>query len=100
MDIYSHYKLSVKLPAGTLHEANTELDIIEDLRSSNEEASYAINEDGTNRDGAKWYAADEELKQFSQKYPGVVFVLAKESADPEEFGYGVIETMICDGAYV
>ena len=100
MDIYSHYKLQVKLPAGTEHEANTELDIIEDLRSANEEASYAINEDGTNRDEAKWYAANEELKDFSKKYPGVVFVLAKESADPEEFGYGVIETAICDGAYV
>lgn len=100
MDMYSHYKLVLKLPVGTEHEANTELDIIDDLRTSSEEASYAINEDGTQRDEAKWYEANEELKDFSKKYPGVVFVLSKESADPEEFGYGVIETAVCDGSYV
>lgn len=98
-DIYSHYSLIVQLPEDAEHPDNAQLDIIDDLRANNEEAGYAINEDGTNRDEAKWYDAHTHLHEFSKKYPDVVFVLSKESTNPEEFGYGVIETIICNGQY-
>lgn len=100
MQIYSSFSLKVSLPEGTEHPDNTELDIIEDLRDNNDSASYAINEDGTTRDETVWAEVDRDMKAFSEKYPKVVFILSTESSDPEDFGYGMVETKYCAGKYV
>ena len=48
------------------------LKIIDDLRSSNEEAEIAFDDTGGAIDSVKWYDSDNDLKEFSKKYPDVV----------------------------
>lgn len=52
--------------------------IIEHLRDTNEQAAYALNEDGNTLNSCKWYTRDEDLKRFSKLYPWVVFHLHGE----------------------
>lgn len=100
MEAYSNYRLAVILPEGIEHPDNTELDIIDALREQNENAAYALNEDGSTRDESNWHSADQDLKEFSKTYPEVVFVLSVESGELEDFGYGVIETKVIDGMFL
>lgn len=100
MEAYSNYRLAIVLPEGAEHPDNTELDIIDDLREQNESAAYAINEDGSTRDESNWHTANQDIKEFSKKYPEVIFVLCAESGDPEDFGYGLIETKVINGVFL
>jgi hypothetical protein len=100
METYSNYRLAIILPEDAEHPDNTELDIIDDLRERNENALYALNEDGSTRDEAHWHDALSDLQEFSQQYPKVIFVLTAESGEPEDFGYGLIETKVMNGVFL
>jgi len=50
-------------------------EIIADFRANNENAEYALNEQGGTNEEAKWYDHEKELKEFSKKYPKVLFTM-------------------------
>lgn len=55
--------------------------ILEDLRDSNEEAAYALEEDGSPSDAVKWYDHRKDLGLFSKKYPNWLFKLEGEGEE-------------------
>lgn len=52
--------------------------ILKDLRNSNQEARYALSENGASNNNSKWYECKEDLKEFSKKYPNWLFTLSGE----------------------
>lgn len=56
----------------TKHKIYAPLNVIEDLRDSNEEASIAFDEIGDISEPVKWYWCYEEVKLFSQKYKDIL----------------------------
>ena len=70
MGTYTDYSLTVEFEEGK-YTAN---DIIAHLRRECEEARYALGEDGDTANEAKWYQFNEDMIEFSKKYPDVVFV--------------------------
>lgn len=62
------------------NEAETH-EIITELRSENEEAEYALDENGFTEEPSAWYDASDDLCNFSLKYPGILFTLQGEGED-------------------
>lgn len=59
-------------------------EIIADLRDRNDEASYALDEDGSAREASKWYEWKEQMTEFSKLHPEALFILrgkGEESGD-------------------
>lgn len=48
---------------------------------SNENMSYALEEDGSTADCCKWYDCDEDMLNVSKQYPDVLFVLSGEGEE-------------------
>jgi hypothetical protein len=46
-----------------------------DLRATNEEANYALDENGDTAEECKWYDHEKHLKEFSKKYPKAFFTM-------------------------
>lgn len=78
MGYHTYYRLEVDC------SSNTGNLIIADLRESNDDAYYAISEEGHPTDPAKWYDAEVDLLAFSKKYPDVLFTLSGEGDDPDD----------------
>jgi len=53
--------------------------IIADFRKSYKDAEVALNEKGSSLFVPHWYDHEEDLKEFSKKYPDILFVLWCES---------------------
>jgi len=56
-------------------------DAIYDFTDINEDASYAIDENGDTEESCKWYDHADDLKSFSKKYPDTIFKLSGEGED-------------------
>jgi len=70
MGYYSNFSLGVyHADAGA---------IIADLREHNEYAHKAMDEAGCTQDSTKWYEMDEDMKEFSKKYPEVLFEMTRQ----------------------
>ena len=73
----------------------SEKEIIAHLRSEFHDAEGAIDENGNTLNEEKWYDCDENLKEFSKKYPEVIFGLTlrtpqcygEEDLYPETYYY-------------
>ena len=78
MGYYTCFKLTT--------DANTdkELEIIKDLRDNNEDAEFAIDENGKTTGDSKWYLSEEDLREFSKKYPHVLFTLEGIGEMPDD----------------
>lgn len=50
-------------------------DIIDRLRNWNEDAKYAINEEGMSEQSCTWYEHEKDIKEFSEQYPDIIFEL-------------------------
>ena len=62
----------------------SEEEIIGKFRKENKYAEYCFDENGGAEEEAKWYDHEEDLKEFSKKYPDVLFELhgkGEESGD-------------------
>ena len=57
------------------------LEIIKELRNTYEDAEFALDENGGSYDNAKWYDHEENLVEFSRKYPDVIFILSGEGEE-------------------
>ncbi len=71
------HKLSV-----TDLQQETQFPMIAQLfRVENDDAKYALEEDGGTGEECKWYDADRDLKDFSKKHPNKLFILSGEGED-------------------
>ncbi|MFO1392076.1 MAG: hypothetical protein U1E94_07700 [Agitococcus sp.] len=70
MGTYSNYSITVECDE-TKHNPK---EIIAHLRQEYEEAEFALDENGETADEAKWYDFSENMKEFSKKYPDVLFL--------------------------
>ena len=74
MGYYSYHTLSLHEIKGT---DKTEEVIIAEFLKEFPDAQYAINES----DMAKWYDSDEQILEFSKRYPDCVFCLFREGLE-------------------
>jgi len=78
MGYRTQYSLELVVPNTVSYQYE---DVISDLRSSNEGAKYALEEDGSTAEECKWYDHQEDMRAFSRKYPETVFVLKGEGEE-------------------
>lgn len=61
--------------------------IIAKLRETNENANYALGEEGEMEMDAKWYDYTDELREFSKLYPDALLVLYGDGENSDDFWY-------------
>lgn len=57
------------------------MDIIAELREFSEEADYALDDSGETNESCKWYDHEKELREFSTRYPDLIFKLHGEGEE-------------------
>lgn len=62
----------------------TSEEIISQLRAENENARYALDEDGSAQETCKWYEHETELKSFSKKHPQWLFILEGSGEESDD----------------
>jgi hypothetical protein len=72
MGYYTRHELEIQ---------NGSNDLIQELREFSEEASYAIDGDGSTEEPTKWYRHEEELRLFSALHPKVIFKIIGEGEE-------------------
>lgn len=80
MGYYTKYNLEVEHIIGEPTFVDS-YGVIESLRNENEEAAYALEEDGECSDSCKWYDHEHDLKEFSKTWPEFLFKLEGEGED-------------------
>jgi len=76
MGYYTNYRLELE---------NAEApDIISTLLKENEDAAWALDDEGYSKNEAKWYNAQEDIKSFSIKYPNTLFKLFGDGEESED----------------
>lgn len=90
-DIQSGQKMTKAILIKTLKEISqtkrsevTPKDIIKALRDENENAAYGLTEDGYSKADLVWFNHEQELKEFSTKYPGWLITLSFEGDEPHD----------------
>jgi hypothetical protein len=79
MGYYTRYELSIQDdPKGPYLDPTQ---VISDLRKECDYAKYALNENGDTQESCKWYDHEDDLRKFSKKYRGTVFVLKGEGEE-------------------
>jgi len=78
MGYYTRYSLDLVVPNTASYEPET---VIEQLLCDCENATWALEEDGTSKSETKWYDWHKDMKAFSLKYPETVFVLKGEGEE-------------------
>jgi hypothetical protein len=79
MGTYISHSLFIYDKAHKDIEEDKAKEIIADLRTKFEDAEFAIEHDGSTRSDTSWYTVDEDLKEFSKKYPDYLFCLYTET---------------------
>lgn len=74
MGYYTSYSLEVL-------NVENELEIIDNLRKTSEYADHALDDEGNTEEPCKWYEHEEELIEFSKKYPDALFKLSGEGEE-------------------
>ena len=75
MGYQTGYNLSLSNAGGK------DFEIIKDLRNSYEETDIAFDRDGVSNEDVKWKDHEENLIEFSRKYPDVIFTLDFEDEE-------------------
>jgi hypothetical protein len=86
MGYYTRYELSVK-------KGNT--DLISEFVSENENAAYALDDNGDSNESCKWYDHEYELKAFSLKHPETLFELKGEGEESGDIWIKYIQNGKC-----
>lgn len=100
MGYYTDYGLSI-IRSGYDREKTNGL--IKEFREENENAKYAINDDGDCDNSCKWYDHEKDLKEFSLKHPNVLFKLegtGEESGDEWKLYVQAGHSQVCRGRIV
>jgi len=74
MGYRTYFTLQVNGKEGTQEEQ----EIISLLRSENEDAEYAFDDDGIPQMDASWHNYEDDMRQFSKRFPNELFVLSGE----------------------
>lgn len=80
MGYYTEYKLELQ---SNNPKCNFQ-DIIQSLRTENDNANYALMSNGEGQEPCKWYEHELELIEFSKYYPDVLFILTGHGEDNED----------------
>ncbi len=72
MGYYTNHELEI---------VDGDIGLISELRNCCEEASYAIDDTGSEEQGCKWYDHEKDLREFSTKHPAALFVLNGEGEE-------------------
>lgn len=59
-------------------------DIIKELRKENQNAEYALDDNGDTEECIKWYEHEEDFRKFSMKHPEILFSLHGEGEESED----------------
>ena len=59
--------------------------LISQLREENEDAAYALDEEGNFANNCKWYESDSDMKAFSEKHPKALFLLEGDGEDSPDY---------------
>lgn len=78
MGYQSSYHLTIERP--TIKE---DQEIIEEFRKQYCDAAYALDEEGQSGQSSKWYEAENDIRDFSIKYPHFIFILDRIGEDGE-----------------
>jgi len=54
------------------------VDVIDDLRDNFGYAAYCIDKNGETKESGKWYGYETDMREFSEKYPELLFCLEGE----------------------
>lgn len=57
---------------------------IEQFREEYEGASYCLENSGGSNESGKWYSHEQDLKEFSKKYPDILFMLEGEGEENDD----------------
>jgi len=74
MGYYTSYELRIEIDGSTNNETSEQ--VIEELVKEYKGAGYALDENGDTAESTKWYEHDEDLTEFSKKYPDYLFHLS------------------------
>lgn len=88
MGYYTEYKLDVlRNDNGVLKPLPyaTAVQIIDDLRSGNPNAYYALTPQGDTRSDTKWHMHVDDMKAFSASHPDYIFKLMGRGEDWEDY---------------
>ena len=55
--------------------------LLPEFISSNEEASYCLDENGVSKQAGRWYEHEIDLQNFTHEHPGTLFELTGEGED-------------------
>ena len=86
MGYYTCYSLEVRTADNSATHPK-QSDILTMLREENENASYALDEEGATKDDAKWYDNEDDLKEFSKKHADALFILHGDGEGSDDFWY-------------
>ena len=73
MSYRTYYHFNIK--ENPIEDKFSESDLIDDFRKAYEDAKYAFNEEGIPDQDCSWYDHEKDVKEFSKKYPDIVFEL-------------------------
>ena len=93
MGYYTRYDLRVL--KSILVEAPNSGEVIADLRENNEEANYAVDGNGEAQDDCKWYDSETHMREFSKKYPKLLFELSGYGEEREDFWKRYFKNGLC-----
>ena len=71
MGYYTRYELT----------ANPDAQLVWDAVKENENINYAVGEDGHSGESCKWYKNEDDMVEFSKKFPSVTFRLHGEGEE-------------------
>jgi hypothetical protein len=85
MGYYTNFSLKVHLLIGgkvadLVDDAPLEA-VIKDLRARNENAAFALDDNGFTEERCKWYDYAVDMGLFSLKYPNILFTLSGEGEE-------------------
>lgn len=86
MGYYTCFSLQVMTADNSVYHPDS-AKIIAKLRETNENANYALTEDGNTEMDAKWYDYTDELREFSKLYPDALMVLYGAGESSDDFWY-------------
>lgn len=84
MGYYTYHNLEVMTADNAANHPNRS-EIIAQLRKENENAEWAIDEEGTTNSEMKWYDSCAEMREFSKKFQDAVFVLHGDGEGSDDF---------------
>ena len=99
MGYYTQFTLNIESGVEE-HEKEA---IITKLRSSCEYAEFALDEEGSTNEEAKWYDNEKDMRAFSKEFPKVLFKLSgtgEESGDFWEKYFQNGKMQRCNGSVV